>query len=361
MSLGRFVTRGAGRQVKFVRPVPPAAAGPLQLRVYQQVEQEMLVVVPPFLLHSPAPETLAGYWMLFRETTLAAGTSGRAAREAVASAVSVANTCPYCVDMHSMSLYELVGPDQAEAVACDRPEHLTDPYLRNLTGWARAAHLAGRQPPPGRDEAAVAELVGLVVAFHYLNRMVNVFLTRPLLPARLRGAARRRVKQGAARLLKPMLHGEFAPGASVDLLPERPLPPDAGWAAASPPVAAAVARASAAFEAAGVTSLPERVRELVDARLDEWRGEPAGPGRSWLAGAVAPLPAQERPAGRFALLTALASDLVDESTVEDFRAGGLDDRALVGAAAWASYAAARRVGARLPATGSRPGQAHPAG
>jgi hypothetical protein len=56
----------------------------------------------------------------------------------------------------------------------------------------------------------------------------------------------------------------------------------------------------------------------------------------------------DRPAGRLALLTALASYQVDRSVVRQFRAGWPDDSTLVELTAWASLAAARRVGSWIP-------------
>jgi hypothetical protein len=247
--------------------------------------------------------------------------------------------------MHSIGMYELAGPDDAEALAGDRLDELTDPAIREVAHWARHAHLPG-QPPPPATGAAASELVAVVVLFHYLSRMVNVFLTTPLLSNRLQGNARRRVKHGVARILRPTLYGDFRPGAALDLLPDQPLPPDTGWAAGSPVVAGAVARAAAAFETAGRESLTEPVREVVRARLAAWRGEEPGISRGWLDEAVASLPARDRPTARFVLLTALASYQVDDTVVDGFRGVAPDDAALVGAAAWASFAAARRVGER---------------
>jgi hypothetical protein len=56
------------------------------------------------------------------------------------------------------------------------------------------------------------------------------------------------------------------------------------------------------------------------------------------------LPPTDRPAGRSALLTALASYQVGPSVIEEFRIGRPADGALTELTAWASLAAARRVG-----------------
>jgi hypothetical protein len=133
------------------------------------------------------------------------------------------------------------------------------------------------------------------------------------------------------------------PGRSLHLLPAAPLPADLRWATGAPTVAAAFARASTVIEAAGRAAVPPAVRDKVRSELDEWTGAPPGPSRAWVQPAVAELSLEDRPAGRLALLTALASYQVDDRVVADYRAGNPDDRTLIEITAWASLAAARRL------------------
>jgi AhpD family alkylhydroperoxidase len=346
MVAGRVTASVVQRQVKYIRPVPVASAGGLVAQVYTQGAQETRIVTPPMLLHSPAPDVLAAYWMLVREPLVDTGTADRLSKEAVASAVSVANICPYCLDMHSSGMYDLSTEQDAEAIVADRLADIADAPTRAVAEWARLAHQPDaavvREPP--FPEAGRAELVGVVVSSHYVNRMVNVFLANFLLPPRLGPRARRRLKHGVSWLLGPTLRGAREPGRSLPLLPDASLPAGAEWAAGNAGVAAAVARSFAAFEAAGERALSPEVRELVLHRLDTWRGEDTGLSRQWCERLIATLPAEDRAAGRLALLTALASHQVDEEVVDEFRRYRPGDAALVEAAAWASYAAARRVG-----------------
>jgi alkylhydroperoxidase family enzyme len=342
----RVISSVIQRQVKYVSPVPVSAAVGLVAEVYAQAAEEMRLVVPPVLLHSPAPDVLAAYWMLMREPLIAAGGVDRLRKEAVAAAVSVANICPYCVDMHSAGMYDLATEHDAEAIVADRVEEIADPGTREVAAWARVAHqpdepLVANPPFPATERA---ELVGVVVAFHYLSRVVNVFLPSFLVPHRFGPATRRRFKHGLGRVIGPFLREPHPPGRSLSLLPETALPSGAGWAAGNPTVAGAVARAYAVFEAAGVRALSPAVRDLVCRRLDVWRGEETGLSREWCERLVAGLPVEDRGAGRLALLTALAAYQVDEEVVGEFRRTEPRDDRLVEAVAWASFAAARQVG-----------------
>ncbi|MEK8107789.1 hypothetical protein NKG94_27190 [Micromonospora sp. M12] len=111
----------------------------------------------------------------------------------------------------------------------------------------------------------------MVVAFHYLTRMVNVFLANFLLPPGLAPWTRRRLKQGISRVMRPTLRDPREPGRTAGLLPAGPLRAETAWAAPRPAVAAAVGAADRVFQAAGERVLTPEVRDLVTARLASWR------------------------------------------------------------------------------------------
>ncbi|XVQ84278.1 carboxymuconolactone decarboxylase family protein [Microbispora siamensis] len=324
---------GALAQVRHVSPVRPAAARGQVAEVYAQVVRDFGMLAPPVVLHSPAPSALAASWTILRESLLVPGTAGRAAKELVAAEVSSGNACPYCVDVHRATLRGLgTAPDA-------RPEP--------LAAWARASGAAATAwdaPPPGRDGPAAAELVAVAVTFHYLNRMVNVFLPDSPLPPDLPRGARGPALRAFGALMRPAARRSPIPGASLGLLPAAPLPADLSWAAGVPHLAGAFAAAATAVEECGRRSLPERVRALVLDHVAAWEGDPPGPGRAWAARAVAGLADRDRPTACLALLVALASYQVDRRTVAEFLRTTPDERALVEVASWASLTAARRVG-----------------
>lgn len=309
------------------------------------------MLAPPVVLHSPAEGPLAACWVMLRESLLAQGACGRAAKEAVAAAVSLGNSCPYCVAVHGAVLSGLDHKPEAAMIAGDRLGAISDPALRDLTVWARSTGRRTAGPPPALPYSAeqMAELAAVAVTFHYLNRMVTVFCEETPLPGAVPAGLAGGLMNVLGRFLGHAARGAVQAGASLDLLPE-PLPDgepatgDLRWAAASGSMAKAFARAGAVIEAAGGRTVPAAVRELVRGELATWDGRPRGLGRSWTDGAVSGLPVADRIQGRLALLTAFAPHQVSRTDIGEFRRGGFSDKELIEVTAWASLAAAFQVG-----------------
>jgi hypothetical protein len=334
-------------QIRYVKPVHGGAAQGLVGSVYGQVEQEFGILAPSIALHSPAPQVLAASWLMLRETVLIADKVPRAAKEAVATTVSLGNTCPWCVAVHSKMLSGLADG----LVLKDRPaDSIADPELRAVTTWARdcGTEEGAVHHQPACPAGQAPELIGTAVIFHYYNRMVNVFLTEVPLPPGAPKLALRPVMQILSRRMRPAAERTYQPGASLDLLPAASPPGDLSWATGEPALEDAFARGCAAVDAGGERSVPPSVRDLVLAELETWHGEQRGPSRAWVESAVSGLPMADRPAGRLALLTALASYQVDRSVVRMFRASQPSDATLIELTAWASLTAARRVGTWIP-------------
>jgi AhpD family alkylhydroperoxidase len=336
-TLVRLAVRRSLRDTRYVRVVPPHKARGLVADVYRQVERDFSMLAPPVALHSAAPDVLAASWAILRETLLAQGVADRATKEAVATEVSVANSCPYCADVHGMTLNAMA----------------TEPSDRDgLAEWARGS--APGTPPFPPEQAP--ELIGVAVAFHYYNRMVNVFLRDSPFPSHVPESAKPKARRVLGGVLRPLAVGGPRPGDSLDLLPAAPLPDELDWAFANPIVADAFARAYAATEAAGARSVPRSVRDLVSDRLSTWDGQAPGISRSWVADAVAGLPEADQPSGRLAMVIALASYQVDDGLVDAFRSTTPGDDTLVELAAWASMTAARRASTWLTTAADVPGE-----
>jgi len=335
--------------IKHVAPARMAGSDDTVTRVYRQAERDFGMLAPPVALHSPAPGPLAASWMMLRESLLADGLVSRAAKEAVAAAVSLGNACPYCVAVHSATLAGLLDSPTAAAVSADRIDSIADPELRAIAQWARRS--GRRQDSQSQDapfpKEQTPEIVGVAVTFQYLNRMVEIFLNDSPLPPAVPGMARGGVLRVLGRFMSAAARTPHQPGASLELLPAAPLPPDLWWAAGSPHVAEAFARASAAIEAAARSHVPAAVQATLRTRLAEWDGQQLGLSRSWVEEEVLALPVDQRGAGRLALLTALAPFQVDQAVIDGFRRERPGDEALIALTSWASLAAARQVGSWL--------------
>jgi hypothetical protein len=321
--LVRFAVRRSLNDTRHIRVVKRRHAKGLVADVYRQVEREFGMLAPPTAMHSASPAVLAASWMILRETLLAAGSADRASKEAVATGVSAANSCPYCADVHGMTL---------DAIPSAEPDA--------LISWARSSATGLVALPCAPDQAP--ELIGVAVAFHYYNRVVNLFLRESPFPSHVPESAKPKARKVLGGVLRPTAAGP-RPGESLDFLPAAPLPDDLWWAAPHRAVATAFARAYAAIEAAGARSVPPAVRSLVLGRLSAWDGQPPGLSRSWVDAPVATLPVPEQPAGRLALTIAMASYQVDDGMIEEYRRTTPDDVTLLELASWASLAAARRV------------------
>jgi len=351
-TLMRRALRRSTAQIRHVRPVPPGAAAGLVAAVYAQVERDFGMLAPPVVLHSPAAGPLAACWVMLRETLLARGVADRASKEVVAAGVSLGNACPYCVDVHSAVLRGLDHGAEADAIGGDRVDAMVDPAMRDLAAWARSSGLRAsvlrRDPPFGIEQ--LPEFAGVAVTFQYLNRMVTVFCEDSPLPAVLPAPLAGGMMSVLGRFLRPAARGALEPGAALDLLSEATMPDDLGWAVGRQVIAEAFARAIAVIEAAGARAVDDRVRDLVTSELAGWSGQAVGLDRSWVDDALSRLAHADRPAGRLALLIAFAPHQVGPAEIEEFRRGQRSDEDLISLAAWASLAAARRVGAWLAPT-----------
>lgn len=347
-------------QVRHVSAVRLRAAPPLVREVYGQVEADFGVLAPPVALHAPAPRVLAASWLMLRETLLMTGRLERPVKEAVATAVSRANTCPFCVTVHNNTLSGLTvhddtlpglaGPAEMLLTADGQLGPGTDVAVRAATAWAADSMTepgaAQHQPVCQADQAP--ELIGTAVLLHYLNRMVNVFLGEVPLPPGVPKFMLGRVMRTLGGMIRAAAREPHPPGMSLQLLPSASLPGDLSWAAADSVVAEAFARACAAIDEAAARSVPDVVKDAVTAELAGWHGEPRGPSRAWVEDRVTGLPYARRAAARLALLTAFASYQVDHTVIEQVRRDGTSDAEMIELTAWASLAAARRAGGWIP-------------
>ena len=341
----RIFMEDAPGQIHHLERPNYAGANGLAKQVIDQMAREYQVA-PPVTLHLVQPRLMAGVWAMTRESLVAGGLD-RSRREAIAAATAQINECPFCVDVHTMMLHGSGEHRLAKSLLeGDEVDHGDDGWAR-LIEWAKATLSPSAEillEPPFSPEDA-PQMIGTAVVFHYINRMVNIFIDDSPLPLPsglrwLKGTAGRFAGWAFGRRMMGLI---VEPGNAAFSLRDATLPSEFKWARSNSSVANAFATFAMVAEEAGRQALPEEVRRVVIEEVGKWTGTQPPFGRQWIDDPIATLTPTQRPAATLALLTALASYRVGDAEIAAFRKESPDDASLVGATAWASYVAVRRI------------------
>lgn len=333
-------------QYRFFTPPSLKTATGRAGTVAAQLTAEFPAASPTFSALSAVPELMAATWALLRESLLV-GDASRVAKEVVATAVSRANRCRFCVDAHTVLLHALGEHELAEQVARgDRP---ADPALAALVRWAKATRTPRPGGPPAPGEHA-AEYLGTALTFHFINRVVSALLSENLLP----GGVQRSpvVRNVGGRVYARTIRRTLEPGRSLALLDDLPAGPAPAWAGGSPIGVAYAAHNAAAW--LGGAILGESARQLVADTVSKLDGaHPARP-HEWATELATALPAQQRVGARLALLAAVAPSAISQGDVGLWRLSRPADADLVRVVAYGAIVAVDHVEARLnPLIGAR--------
>ncbi|MCO1593676.1 carboxymuconolactone decarboxylase family protein [Micromonospora sp. RHAY321] len=320
---------------RFFVPPPPKAATGLTAEVYGQLRDEFLGPAPTFQALSAVPEVLAATWALMREALLA-GDASRVDREVVASAVSRANRCRFCVDAHVMLLHALSEHELAEAIAAGATPPA--PGHAELVGWAEASRnpKAAAWTSPYRPE-----ITGTLLAFHFINRVVSALLDPDLLPAGLQRS--RVVRSVGGRLYARTAREPKEPGRGLSLLDAGTTPP--AWAGDSPVGVAYAALRDAALR--GGELLGDVARQTVTATVRWEDGRHPDRPAEWAADLIRDLPGTDRVGTRIALLAAFAPHAIRAGDVALWRLSHPTDADLVRLVAYGAIAATDHVARAL--------------
>lgn len=333
--------------IKYITTVSPTSAHGLVAELYTQIKRDFGAIVEPFSLHSLLPKLLAGVWIATRETELT-GIVPRNTKEVIATAISIANKCPYCVDAHTIML-DAVGEHKASDALSKRAiSGIGDSKLKAIGEWALSTLLPDsvilHSPPFSKKEAP--EIIGMAVQYHYINKMVSFFLNETPLPLNRRWL-KRPLKRMAGWYFSFSAKRPKLPGESLKFLPDSELPSDLVWARDSQYVAKAFARFAAAINEVGKENLADNVRSSVQSYISTWYGESPGISRQWVEKAIQNLDNRSKTAGRLVLTAAIAPYQVDEKMICHFRTLHPKEETLLGAIAWGSFMVAKRIGAWL--------------
>ncbi len=313
--------------------------------IYSQIKHDFGAVVEPFLLHSPSPSVLGGVWAACRETELITGVVPRNVKELIASTVSQINRCPYCVDAHTIMLNAEGEHKVARLLSADAANDITDSKLKALWEWASSTRSPKADiilaPPFSLQEAP--EIIGMAVFYHYINKMVTVFLSETPLPLNV-SWMKVILKRIAGWYFSLSARRSKSRGESLKFIPYAKLPEDMGWAKASPSISEAFAGFSAVVDEVGSSILPDEVRQCVQKYIHSWNGEYPGMSRHWVDQAIQGLDEARKDVGRLVLTASIAPHQVDEQMIVLFRNTYPTDEALLGAIAWGSFTVAKRIG-----------------
>jgi AhpD family alkylhydroperoxidase len=331
--------------IQYITPVRPQAATGLVSDVYRQIKHDFGAVVPPFSCHSILPRLMAGVWSAFRESMLI-GSVPRDIKEAIAVSVSQSNHCSFCVEAHVVMLHAVKAHDAACALVNGRSDRLSD-RMRAVTAWAGAtggAH-STNSAFHARD-AEAPELIGTVVFFQYINRICGPILSGTPLPSS-REWLRPFLSRSAGWYFSFAARRPKMAGASLSFLPDAPLPADMNWAAGNPTLAGAWARLAHEVEQQGRLALGPETIDFAVEYLDGRNRESMHGDASAIEASTNTLSNGQRDAARLVLLTVLAPQHVNDEVIRGFVDPVKAPEKLLGAIAWASFTAARRIGASL--------------
>lgn len=335
----RLIDSQTPMQVRYLHPILPAQATGTLAALYGQMRQD-LQLLPPLVMLSQRMDLMAGVWTIFRESQLVCERVARSRKEALAAAVSLGNACPYCVDAHLGMLTAIDGSHVASAIFARNFAAIADDDTRALVEWAITLPTLNaeptRKPPYTADEAP--EIIGIVLVYQFINRMVQVFLGSSPISVAVTAPWFRRISIWMlGKVGGNMMSKRAKPGESLRFLPQADLPTAFAWAQHHPRIGAAYARFSAVMLEAGC-SVPEAAQRCVRTGLDQWLGK-AIPDAASLEALVQDVPQSCRGRARLALLTALAPYRVHAAVIEAFRSEQPSDADLLATTTWASYAA----------------------
>jgi AhpD family alkylhydroperoxidase len=331
--------------IKYIKATPHSHVDGVVKEIYSQIKHDFGAVVEPFLLHSSSPSVLGGVWAACRETELITGVVPRNVKELIASTISQMNWCPYCVDAHTIMLNAEGEHKVARLLSTDAASDIADPKLKAIYEWASSTRSPQSDiilaPPFSVQEAP--EMIGMAVFYHYINKMVSVFLSETPLPLNV-SWMKLVMKRFAGWYFSLSARRVKSYGDSLKFIPDARLPEDMGWAEGSSPISKAFAGFAAVVNEIGAEILPEEVRQCVQEYIHSWNGEHPEMNRHWVDQAAQGLNNEIKGIARLVLTASIAPYQVDEQMIVSFRNAFSTDDALLGALAWGSFAVAKKIG-----------------
>lgn len=298
---------GAFGRIRFITPVSYAESTGTVRDIYDQILAEY-GLGGPYFVTSVSPPLLATTWNLVR-TSMLSGPLGRGKGEALAAAVAKAESCPFCVDVHT----ELAGAagerDTASLVARGDWESMRQRGSESdhLALWARDA-VGGSAATPPIEAGLAPYAISIALTFVHITTLVTIFQEEGLVA----GFGRFRAVDGIAKaymrksLGKRMLKRGSSPALTPGLPSDAGSSEDYGFTQSVVPLAAAWAAWDQAVGATGADLLSQQARLVVDKTIAERQGCAPSLDLHFVDEALDSLPENEQGNARLALLAGTA-------------------------------------------------------
>lgn len=326
---------------------PSQARGEVK-EVYKQLKKEMGDVVEPISMHALIPELLKSNWRVLREALVVEDKVKRKYKEAVASAISSLNDCPYCVDAHTIMMIGLNDKQTAKAIDKQDLNLVQDPRAKELLEWAynsKYFHSENIVNPPF-SKAEAPEIIGTAVFFHYLNRMVTVFLGETILPLNisfLKGI----MKKMAAMMFSKVLNEEKQPGKVTENPDMSQFGNPFYWSKNTPRIENALSSFYVVAHQIGEKYIPEQVFNFMIEEIAEWEGSEYVKS-SDLEMKLSQVDEENSSLAKMLYLVSFAPYRITEKQINELRKEySLSDEAILGMFSWASFMTASKIGKEL--------------
>lgn len=314
---------GAFGRTRYIKPVSYAESAGHVREVYDQIIDEY-GLGGPFFVTSVSPPVLAATWGLLR-TSLLSSPLPRPSSEVIAAAVAQAETCPFCVDVHS----ELAsgGGESETAVlvaAGDWGAMATRSSESDLLAlWARD-FVRGTASAPPVDDQQVPYAISVALLFVHVTSLVTIFQLDGLVAGF--GGSRtidRVMKRYMRKSLSKRMYlkrssSEVSPGPTFD----GDLFEGYAFADDEPILAQALSRLDHAAAAVGAAVLSPQAQDVILATLGGKPSTATSLDLRFIDDAIAILPNEERGAARLALLAGTAPYRIVKTDIDAAGDGG---------------------------------------
>ncbi|MDX1684238.1 MAG: carboxymuconolactone decarboxylase family protein, partial [Saprospiraceae bacterium] len=300
------------------------------VRDYYDAMIKDYVLGPPFMLHAVNPPLMSASWILVRESLIVKGHVNRLTKEAIAGGVAISNQCPFCVEAHiNMSGGKTSYED------------------RRLFDWSKhhydVDHEIIKNPPFGKEEAP--EILGTVLAFHYINRMVSAFVTDYPLPlpdflAFMKPVISSFFKMTAS---KNLINVRAQPGEFPEKLPMKGISAQFAWSLRSPYIGTSFTSFNYIIAQHGQHVIPDNVRQRTIEFFQNWNGEQYGVSNQWLIQATEGFSDVNREIAQLVLLSGIQAYKISEARLFKLRNMGISDHDLVTITAWGAWQAVKKI------------------